>query len=503
MGAALFGASALGCDSILGIGNGTLASTGSSGNGVGGSGFTSGVGSGSTSGATSGPSGASTGSAESSTADSTGTSSEPGMEGGDATVDATEAATIATDSDAVASCTNACAVGLTQCGTSGAQTCQTQTNGCTQWVTTAACGTHQTCMGAGADGGPASCRCTSSACGQTGTLCQDAQTLATCAKDADGCFYATSTSPCTMPMSCSGMAPSAACSLTCANSCTSGETSCVNGQLATCTLGSNGCYSYGAAVACGTHQSCTGAVGSAACTCDADPPCSAVGMTCANSTTLATCTMDSQNCVYESATSTCTNGACSAGACCQNLCTNGTTECSPTSSTNAVSCAVSSNGCTAWQTIETCGSGFVCEAHSSFACVDPTWAEWTMPNSPVDVANGAPNAQHYTDNGDGTVTDMVTGLVWQQATQQSNCQGVSFAGYSDWRVPSMIELFSIVDPSSINPSIDTTYFPNTPAAYFWSSEVYPSALNDYWVVSFYDGNTYNNPSSPYYYRCVR
>jgi hypothetical protein len=126
-----------------------------------------------------------------------------------------------------------------------------------------------------------------------------------------------------------------------------------------------------------------------------------------------------------------------------------------------------------------------------------------MPNSLVDVANGAPYPQHYVDNGDGTVTDTVTGLVWERAVQQIPCQGIAFAGYSDWRIPSMIELFSIVDPTAINPSIDTTYFPNTPPNYFVSSQTYPGALNEVWVVSFYDGNTYNQPSGPYYYRCVR
>ena len=42
------------------------------------------------------------------------------------------------------------------------------------------------------------------------------------------------------------------------------------------------------------------------------------------------------------------------------------------------------------------------------------WAEWPMPNGPADVAAGAPNLESYTDNGDGTVTDNVTELMWQQ-----------------------------------------------------------------------------------------
>ena len=43
------------------------------------------------------------------------------------------------------------------------------------------------------------------------------------------------------------------------------------------------------------------------------------------------------------------------------------------------------------------------------------WADWPMPNSAVDVAAGAPNPQSYTNNGDGTITDGVTQLRWQQS----------------------------------------------------------------------------------------
>jgi formylglycine-generating enzyme required for sulfatase activity len=249
-------------------------------------------------------------------------------------------------------CTSACTRGLTQCGSGVVQTCQ-QVNGCTQWVTTATCGINQDCTLSGVDAGAiASCACKSSVCTEVGKACQDAQTLATCEKDADGCFYSTSTSSCSMPMSCSGMAPNAACSLTCTNSCMSGQTSCVSGSLATCTLGSNGCYSYGTPVACGTRQSCGGAGGSAACVCNTDPVCTAAGSTCANSTTLATCSKDSQNCVYESSASTCNNGACSAGACCANACSG--PRCASTDS--VTSCTVGTNGCLQLGSTVPCGA---------------------------------------------------------------------------------------------------------------------------------------------------
>ena len=68
-----------------------------------------------------------------------------------------------------------------------------------------------------------------------------------------------------------------------------------------------------------------------------------------------------------------------------------------------------------------------------------------MPNSQADVTAGAPNLESYTDNGDGTVTDNVTGLMWQQAVPTATyswagavtyCSTLTLAGHSDWRLPS-------------------------------------------------------------------
>lgn len=87
------------------------------------------------------------------------------------------------------------------------------------------------------------------------------------------------------------------------------------------------------------------------------------------------------------------------------------------------------------------------------------------------------NAQSYTDNGDGTVTDNVTGLMWEQdpgekltwpeaVEKLDELNKSNYLGYSDWRIPTMKELYSLVDfsghtgmgSSASKPYINTDYF---------------------------------------------
>jgi hypothetical protein len=107
------------------------------------------------------------------------------------------------------------------------------------------------------------------------------------------------------------------------------------------------------------------------------------------------------------------------------------------------------------------------------------WAQWPMPNSALDAAHGAPNPQHYIDNGDGTVTDQVTGLVWQQNPPQAAeftweeakdyCAGLERRdGDCGWRMPTRIELMSVVDYSRFNNATDPV-FAVDPSAWLWTS----------------------------------
>jgi len=77
------------------------------------------------------------------------------------------------------------------------------------------------------------------------------------------------------------------------------------------------------------------------------------------------------------------------------------------------------------------------------------------------------NTASYTDNGDGTVSDNVTDLMWQQSPEdlglnyteaEAYCTALDLGGYSDWRVPGTKEQFSISDFSQGWPYLNTTYF---------------------------------------------
>lgn len=84
------------------------------------------------------------------------------------------------------------------------------------------------------------------------------------------------------------------------------------------------------------------------------------------------------------------------------------------------------------------------------------------------------NQASYTDNGDGTITDNVTGLMWVQDPGEKvtweeaveNLGTFELAGYDDWRIPTIKELYSLVQfsgetlasSSTSTPYMDTDYF---------------------------------------------
>lgn len=99
----------------------------------------------------------------------------------------------------------------------------------------------------------------------------------------------------------------------------------------------------------------------------------------------------------------------------------------------------------------------------------------------------------FNDNGDGTVTDRVTGLMWQKTDHGecsweaavSNAPSVNTGGHTDWRLPTPAELFSILNHKT-NPAVNPLYFPNNPAGmaeYWWTTDIYGTNSSLVWCAN--------------------
>lgn len=146
------------------------------------------------------------------------------------------------------------------------------------------------------------------------------------------------------------------------------------------------------------------------------------------------------------------------------------------------------------------------------------------------LAQPAWAAAPFTVNGDATVTDSTTSLVWDQCPyglSGTTCatgtalngiwagalgaavaaNAASYKGFTDWRVPNKNELESIAKIDTYTagqPAIDTTAFPGTPLSSFWTSTNYAPLPSRAWFVYFDNGNTYAyNKTGTYYVRLVR
>lgn len=101
------------------------------------------------------------------------------------------------------------------------------------------------------------------------------------------------------------------------------------------------------------------------------------------------------------------------------------------------------------------------------------------------------NPPFFLVNGDGTVTDTITGLMWQQAdggemtigSAEAYVDTLTLAGYLDWRLPNAHEGFSIMDLAHNNPALDLTAFATTDAQYWWTSDRQANDSNKVWVTN--------------------
>ncbi|MFC1488583.1 DUF1566 domain-containing protein [Thermodesulfobacteriota bacterium] len=134
----------------------------------------------------------------------------------------------------------------------------------------------------------------------------------------------------------------------------------------------------------------------------------------------------------------------------------------------------------------------------------------------VRAVRGGQSDNSFVDNGDGTVTDTSTGLMWQQATvgpmnwesALTYCEGLSLPGgqdaYNDWRLPNRNELQSLGDYNKYNPAIDTVVFPGMVEDCYWSSTTSGGNDTEAWTWDLWDsGVGRDGKSHSNYVRAVR
>jgi len=172
-------------------------------------------------------------------------------------------------------------------------------------------------------------------------------------------------------------------------------------------------------------------------------------------------------------------------------------------------------------------------------CTDDTGTVIACAGSGRDGEFQAGDAFSHTDNGNGTITDNITGLMWEKLSDDGSIHdkdltfagltaaigkattlnGAAFAGYTDWRVPNIRELGTLPDYElsySPGPAVPAIFrSPCTPGCtvltcsctksnVYFSSTTYAGYPQACWKYNMQDGDQYaGNKTDPHYVRLVR
>lgn len=140
------------------------------------------------------------------------------------------------------------------------------------------------------------------------------------------------------------------------------------------------------------------------------------------------------------------------------------------------------------------------------------WAEWPMPNP--STLTGAGNPQSFSTQAREVVVDLVTQLEWQKTADEGlhtrkraedYCKGLKVAG-GRFRLPSRIELLSLIDFTQASVYLDTEAFPEAPSGKYWSSSRFAKDPASGWLVNFEFGTTLSaieDEHEEHFVRCVR
>jgi hypothetical protein len=148
-------------------------------------------------------------------------------------------------------------------------------------------------------------------------------------------------------------------------------------------------------------------------------------------------------------------------------------------------------------------------------------------NPTANVPESTPSSD-FTDHGDGTVTHVSTGLMWKRCAEGlsgdtcatgtarsltwSNAvaaaEDSTYGGFTDWRLPNVKELHSIVETCGYDLAINQSIFPGTPSVaggpVFWSASTSVATPTDAWLLVFGRGGALpTSKTSQLYVRLVR
>jgi hypothetical protein len=152
-------------------------------------------------------------------------------------------------------------------------------------------------------------------------------------------------------------------------------------------------------------------------------------------------------------------------------------------------------------------------------CGSHKWACWPVPTPPSEKL---PHPQNYADLGNGAVRDNVTCLVWEKANPSTQgtwqasadrCTALgtsNYAGFNDWRLPTRMEMASLIDPTLgrtayASPPFTTTSGAHATGSYWWETIQGINGANLAWGygANGMTSNAYSLAGTNFVARCVR